>query len=102
MLRWRLLTAAVAIPFLLWLIYRGPVWFLNGFVLAVTYIALRGMPRWRARGARGNNGRDVERHDDRSDYGARQLRRNDLGRHRDLSFRGLDRTLATAKTWRRA
>ncbi len=41
MLRWRLITAAVAIPFLLWLIYRGPLWFLNAFVLAMTFIALR-------------------------------------------------------------
>jgi len=41
MLRWRLLTAAVAIPFLLWLIYRGPVWCLNVFVLSMTFIALR-------------------------------------------------------------
>ncbi len=41
MLRWRLITAAVAIPFLLWLIYRGPVWFLSAFVLSMTFIALR-------------------------------------------------------------
>ena len=41
MLRWRLITAAVAIPFLLWLIYRGPLWFLTAFVLAITFIALR-------------------------------------------------------------
>ena len=42
MLRWRLITAAVAIPFLLWMIYRGPIWFLNAFVLSMTFIA-----RWK-------------------------------------------------------
>ena len=41
MLRWRLITAAVAIPFLLWLIYLGPTWFLDLFVLSMTFIALR-------------------------------------------------------------
>jgi phosphatidate cytidylyltransferase len=41
MLRWRLFTAAVAIPFLLWLIYRAPVPYLKIFVLAMTFIALR-------------------------------------------------------------
>jgi phosphatidate cytidylyltransferase len=41
MLRWRLFTAAVAIPILLWLIYRAPVVYLKGFVLLMTFIALR-------------------------------------------------------------
>jgi phosphatidate cytidylyltransferase len=52
-LRWRLLTAAVAIPFLLWLIYRAPVWCLNGFVLAMTYVALREYGAMALRGVQG-------------------------------------------------
>jgi len=53
MLRWRLLTAAIAIPFLLWMIYWGPVWFLNLFVLTVTYIALREYSAMALAGVRG-------------------------------------------------
>lgn len=41
MLRSRLMTAAVAIPLLLWLIFWAPVWLLNLFVLFITYVALR-------------------------------------------------------------
>lgn len=41
MLRARLMTAAVAIPLLLWLIYRAPVWLLGVVVLVFTFIALR-------------------------------------------------------------
>jgi phosphatidate cytidylyltransferase len=52
-LRWRLFTAAIAIPLLLWLIYRGPVWCLNAFVLAVTYVALREYSAMALRGVSG-------------------------------------------------
>lgn len=53
MLRWRLLTAAVAIPILLWLIYAAPTWCLNTFVLAVTYVALREYAAMALRGVHG-------------------------------------------------
>ncbi len=41
MLRTRLITAAVALPFLAWTIFLGPLWFYNFFVLLVTFISLR-------------------------------------------------------------
>jgi len=41
MLRARLMTAAVAIPLLLWLIYRAPIWVLGVVVLFFTLVALR-------------------------------------------------------------
>ena len=41
MLRTRLLTAAVAIPLLVWLIFWAPVWLYNLVVLAATFVALR-------------------------------------------------------------
>jgi phosphatidate cytidylyltransferase len=40
-LRARILTALVAIPFLLWMIHWGPSWFLSVFVLFMTFVALR-------------------------------------------------------------
>ena len=41
MLRTRLLTAAIAIPLLLWLIFRAPPWLYNLVILAATFVALR-------------------------------------------------------------
>ena len=35
------MTAAVAIPLLLWLIFWGPTWVLNFFILSLSYIALQ-------------------------------------------------------------
>jgi CDP-diglyceride synthetase len=40
-LRARLLTAAVAIPLLVWAIFWGPLWLFNFIVLGITFIALR-------------------------------------------------------------
>lgn len=47
------MTALVAIPFLLWMIYWGPVWFLNLFVLLVTFIGLREFAAMALRGVPG-------------------------------------------------
>ena len=41
MLRTRLISAAVAIPFLAWTIFLGPLWFFNLVVLFFTFVALR-------------------------------------------------------------
>ncbi len=41
MLRTRLMSAAVAIPFLAWTIFLGPLWFFNLVVLFFTFVALR-------------------------------------------------------------
>jgi len=40
-LRYRLFTAAVAIPLLSWLIFLAPAWIFNGVVLFATWVALR-------------------------------------------------------------
>jgi phosphatidate cytidylyltransferase len=52
-LRARILTALVAIPFLLWMIYWGPAWVLPVFVLFMTFIALREFAAMALEGVRG-------------------------------------------------
>ena len=53
MLRARILTALVAIPFLLWLIFRGPDVILKIFVLTITFVALREFSTMALRGVPG-------------------------------------------------
>jgi phosphatidate cytidylyltransferase len=40
-LRERLITAAIAIPLLVWIVFWSPLWFLNLVVFAATFVALR-------------------------------------------------------------
>lgn len=41
LLRSRLMTAAVAVPALLWVIFWAPIWVLNALILVLTYVALQ-------------------------------------------------------------
>jgi len=40
-LRARLMTAAVAIPLLIWLVFRAPMWLFGAVVLSLTFVSLR-------------------------------------------------------------